>query len=184
MEYTVKKSNRKTVALQIRGGELIVRAPMKMSKCDIERFVNEHSEWIEKHLAISKKREAEISAVTPLGESEMAELLSRAKKIFPERVEHYAALLGVSYGRITIRRQRSRWGSCSSRGSLSFNLALLLAPDEILDSVVVHELCHRKHMNHSKDFYTEMARVFPSYRECREWLRENGNTLMRRAGQK
>lgn len=183
MEYTVKKSNRKTVALQIKGGELIVRAPMRMSKSDIERFVNEHHAWIEKHLAISKKRENVAREVEALGESEIAELISRAQKIFSERVAHYAAALGVSYGKITVRRQKTRWGSCSSKGNLSFNLALLLAPEIILDSVVVHELCHRKYMNHSKEFYLEMARVFPAYKECKIWLRENGNTLMRRVGQ-
>ena len=183
MEYTVKKSNRRTVALQIKGGELIVRAPMKMSKRDIEKFVKEHHAWIEKHLEISKKRENDARAVEVLDEREIAELISRAKKIFPERVAHYADILGVSYGEITVRRQKSRWGSCSSKGNLSFNLALMLAPEEILDSVVVHELCHRKHMNHSKDFYGEMARVFPAHKECRDWLKENGSTLMRRAGQ-
>ena len=183
MEYVVKKSNRKTVALQIKGGELIVRAPLRMSKSDIEKFVNEHHAWIEKHLAISKKREDEAKRVEALDEREIGELIARAKKIFPERVAYYADIIGVSYGKITVRRQKSRWGSCSSQGNLSFNLALLLAPEIVLDSVVVHELCHRKHMNHSNDFYGEMARVFPAYKECKKWLRENGSTLMRRAGQ-
>ena len=81
----------------------------------------------------------------------------------PERVRHYAPLVGVSFGRITIRNQRSLWGSCSAKGNLNFNCLLMLTPPEVIDSVIVHELCHRKEMNHSKAFYAEVRRVFPDY---------------------
>ena len=100
--------------------------------------------------------------------------------MIPGRVAYYAKLLGVSYGTITIRNQRSRWGSCTSRGNLNFNCLLMAAPPEVLDSVVAHELCHRKHMNHSGAFYAELYRVFPDYDRCRTWLREQGPLLMRR----
>ncbi|MBQ6684544.1 MAG: M48 family metallopeptidase, partial [Firmicutes bacterium] len=90
------------------------------------------------------------------------------------RVAHYAPLVGVDYGRITIRNQKTRWGSCSSQGNLNFNCLLMLFPDEVIDSVVVHELCHRKHMNHSAKFYKEVERVFPEYRKWHQWLNENG----------
>ena len=101
--------------------------------------------------------------------------------LIPARVAYYAAQIGVSYGRITIRCQRTRWGSCSSAGNLNFNCLLLLAPPRVLDSVVVHELCHRKQMNHSAAFYREVYRVFPDYDRCRLWLRENGGALLARA---
>ena len=91
---------------------------------------------------------------------------------------HYAPLVGVSYGRITIRCQRTRWGSCSSKGNLNFNCLLMLAPPEVLDCIVVHELCHRKEMNHSQRFYAEVLRVMPDYRERYKWLKENGHMLM------
>ena len=94
--------------------------------------------------------------------------------VIPERVRHFAPLIGVDYGRITIRCQRTRWGSCSAKGNLSFNCLLMLLPNEVVDSVVVHELCHRKHMNHSPLFYAEIERVFPEYRKCSKWLKENG----------
>jgi predicted metal-dependent hydrolase len=119
-----------------------------------------------------------------LGSPEFAklieELAEQAKRTIPARVAHYAAMLGVEYGRITIRTQKTRWGSCSSKGNLNFNCLLMLAPPEVLDSVVVHELCHRKHMNHSAAFYAEIARVMPDYKARHAWLKQNGNALMNR----
>ena len=88
--------------------------------------------------------------------------------------------MGVSYGAVTIRSQKTKWGSCSAKGNLNFNCLLMLTPPEIIDSVVVHELCHRKEMNHSERFYRELFRVFPAYSECRNWLKENGGGIMRR----
>ena len=96
--------------------------------------------------------------VQPLSEEDMKALADKAVRIIPERVRYYAPLIGVTYGRITIRNQRTRWGSCSAKGNLNFNCLLMLAPPEVLDSVVVHELCHRKEMNHSKQFYEEVRR--------------------------
>ena len=104
----------------------------------------------------------------------------KAKIIISRRVEYYAPKIDVTYNRITIRCQRIRWGSCSSKGNLNFNCLLALFPLEIIDSVVVHELCHRKHMNHSPQFYNEIERVFPQYKKCHKWLNENGSTVMNR----
>ena len=112
--------------------------------------------------------------------AEIKELAEKAMAIIPEKVKHFASLFGVDYGKITIRNQRSRWGSCSSKGNLNFNCLLMLLPDEVIDSVVAHELCHRKHMNHSKDFYDELTRVFPDYQQCRTWLKENGGQYLSR----
>ncbi|MBQ0026280.1 MAG: M48 family metallopeptidase [Lachnospiraceae bacterium] len=109
---------------------------------------------------------------------ELFELTKKAKKYIPERVAYYAPLVGVSYGRIAIRHQRSRWGSCSAAGNLNFNCLLMLAPPEVIDSVVVHELCHLKVMNHSKKFYDEVLRVMPEYRTAHKWLRLHGRELM------
>ena len=105
-------------------------------------------------------------------------LADRAAKTIPQRAAYYAPLVGVTYGRITIRKQRSRWGSCSSKGNLSFNCLLMRAPPEVLDSVVVHELCHRREMNHSDLFYAEVLRVCPDYPARRAWLKENGDALL------
>lgn len=86
----------------------------------------------------------------------------------------------MSFGRISYRFQRTRWGSCSARGDLSFNCLLLLCPPEVLDYVVVHELCHRRHMDHSGRFWAEVAVMLPDYQARRAWLREHGPALMAR----
>ncbi len=88
--------------------------------------------------------------------------------------------MGVSYGRITIRSQRTRWGSCSSKGNLNFNCLLLLCPEAVQDYVVVHELCHRKELNHSPKFWAEVERICPDYKTHRKWLKENGSSLIGR----
>ena len=103
-----------------------------------------------------------------------------AVRVIPARVAYFAPLVGVTYGRITIRNQRSRWGSCSSKGNLNFNCLLMLAPPEVLDSVIVHELCHRLEMNHSKRFYAHVHRVYPEYDRAHAWLKEHGTELMLR----
>lgn len=100
-----------------------------------------------------------------------------AKEYIPKRVDYFIALTGGSYERITVRGQKTRWGSCSSRGTLSFNWKLMLAPPAILDYVVVHELCHLTHMNHSREFWQAVERVLPDYKERRRWLREHGDEL-------
>ena len=88
--------------------------------------------------------------------------------------------MGVTYGKITIRNQKTRWGSCSKTGNLNFNCLLMLAPPQVLDAVVVHELAHRKEMNHSPRFYREIEKVYPEYEKWNRWLKENGAILLKR----
>lgn len=115
-------------------------------------------------------------------EDEVKNIKRKARKIIPERVGYWAEKIGVTYGRIAIRLQSSRWGSCAANGNLNFNWLLVLMPSEVLDSVVVHELCHRRHMNHSKEFYAEIDRVFPDYRRWNKWLKDNGGVYLKRVG--
>ena len=173
MEYTLIRSSRKTLSIQLSpGGEVVVRAPNRMPKREIERFLEEKRDWIETHLS-------KLPAVQPrLTEAELQELARHAKEVLPEITAYYAPLVGVDYGRITIRAQRTRWGSCSARGNLNFNCLLMLTPDDVMEYVVVHELCHRKEMNHSARFWAEVERVLPGYRESRRWLKENGGGLI------
>ncbi|WP_308511030.1 M48 family metallopeptidase [uncultured Treponema sp.] len=112
-------------------------------------------------------------------EDEVKNIKRKARKIIPERVGYWAE---ITYGRIAIRLQSSRWGSCAANGNLNFNCLLVLMPSEVLDSVVVHELCHRRHMNHSKEFYAEIDRVFPDYRRWNKWLKDNGGVYLKRVG--
>lgn len=180
MEFEVIRSNRKTLAMEIKGTKLIVRAPLRATKETIQAFLSENKGWIEKNLAKAKAQQQAAAAMEKLTTDDIRKLADQALKVIPERVKYYAPLVGVTYGRITIRNQRSKWGSCSSKGNLNFNCLLMLAPPEVLDSVVVHELCHRKEMNHSDRFYAEVLRVFPDYYKWNKWLKDNGGILMSR----
>ena len=182
MEYEVIRSRRKTLAAEIRDGRLLIRAPLRTQNAEIEAFISGHRRWIETHLAEAQKRQAAIAEAGLLTPEELDALCEKARRVIPERVAYYAPLVGVRYGRVTVRRHRSRWGSCSAQGNLSFNCLLMLAPPEVLDSVVVHELCHRLEMNHSPRFWAEVERVMPDYRERHRWLKEHGAVLMGRLG--
>jgi predicted metal-dependent hydrolase len=179
-EYTLIRSKRRTLSLQLKGDELIVRAPKRVSKREIDDFVQRHDEWIEKHRSKIAQREAELSAVPKLSEAELSDLTRKALEYIPARVEYYAANMGLSYGRITLRCQKTRWGSCSAKKNLNFNILLMLTPPEVIDSVVVHELCHLKEMNHSDRFYKLVYATYPDYDRCNKWLKQNGAAIMAR----
>lgn len=180
----VIESGRKTVSLELTPSEIIMRVPRGMSQRQARDFAQRKSAWIEKHRELMSAQQEKLRELPRLTSDELRDLSEKARRSIPEKVGRYAKLIGVSYGKISIRSQRTRWGSCSSKGDLSFNCLLMLAPDEVVDSVVVHELCHRKHMDHSKDFYAEVERAFPEYRRCRSWLKENGALLMGRLPEK
>lgn len=178
--FTVVRSARKTLSLQIRpDGSLLVRAPLKLPEKEILKFVREKSDWIEKHLekVESTNRAAEQA---PLSMEDIHVLAEQALTELPPRVRFFAERMGVTYGRITIRNQRGRWGSCSSAGNLNFNCLLMLAPPEVRDYVIVHELAHRKQMNHSAAFWEEVEKVLPDYRRQVKWLKEQGSQLLAR----
>ena len=175
--YRVIRSSRRTVSLQIvPGGEVLVRCPKRMPNGDIRRFVESKSGWIEKHL----EKQTAAARLPAFSDGQLQALASQARQTVPERVAYFAPLVGVTYGRITIRSQHTLWGSCSGKGNLSFNCLLMLTPPEVLDYVVVHELCHRKEMNHSARFWAEVGRVLPDFENRRKWLRENGTALISR----
>ena len=180
-EYTLIRSDRRSIGLEITPeGGLIVRAPRFASKAQIEGLLREKADWIARARARSAARSEAADAAGALTAEELKALAAQAKAYLPGRVAHFAALLGVDYGRITIRAQRTRWGSCTSQGNLNFNCLLMLMPPEIIDSIVAHELCHRRHMDHSAAFYAELARVCPDHRACRAWLTEHGPVLLAR----
>lgn len=177
ISYQIIRSARKTISLQITpAGEVIVRCPKRCPIREVEKFVESKRPWLEKHLtAIAAKPQ-----LPPFTAEELHALADRAVRVIPERVKYYAPLVGVTYGRITIRSQHTRWGSCSGKGNLNFNCLLMLCPAEVLDYVVVHELCHRREMNHSSKFWAEVARVLPDYTQHRKWLKDNGGALIGR----
>ena len=180
--YCVKvvKSRRKTLSAQVKDDKLVVRAPLSVKDEDIRTFLKRHQRWIRNHMEHSSRNREEAEKAGMLTGEEIRSLAEQALKVIPPKVEYYAGQMGVTYGRITIRNQKTRWGSCSSKGNLNFNCLLMLCPEEVMDSVIVHELAHRKEMNHSQCFYAEVFRVFPRYRECHNWLKKNGTVLLKR----
>lgn len=173
------RSKRKTVSVEItRSADIVVRAPIPMSDAEIRAFLDSKNEWIEKHVALVKSKK---NAAAPCFSSD--ELRALAKNLKPallRSVAHYAKIIGVNYGRITIRAQRTRWGSCSQKGNLNFNCLLSLAPSDVLDYVVIHELCHLRHMDHSKKFWADVEKYCPEYKSAKAWLKADGSALIDR----
>ena len=174
--YQIIRSDRKTMAIQIMpDGSVVVRCPKRIRVDEVRKFVNSKSTWIEKHLTSRVPRNEE-----KLTDSELKELRERTRILVTERVRYFAPLVGVTYNQIATRAQRTRWGSCSSKGNLNFNCLLALVPPDVLDYIVVHELCHRKELNHSERFWTEVGKVLPDYKIRKKWLKDNGANLIAR----
>lgn len=180
LAFQLKRSSRKTMAMEIRDGEIIVKVPFKCSEADINRFIASHRSWLDKHLEKHLTKISEAENQGALTDEDIKRLVAAAKKVIPERVKYYAEKADLTYGRIFIRSQSTRWGSCSSKGNLNFNCLLMLAPLSVIDSVVVHELCHLKEMNHSDRFYREVIKLYPDYYEQHKWLKDNGDVLIMR----
>jgi predicted metal-dependent hydrolase len=181
IDYYLIRSDRKTCQIQVKAdGSVIVRAPKRMPERDIDDFVLEKAEWIERAQSKVLEAKARAESYEPLGYAEINALADEALDRIPPRVKYFAALIGVEYGRITVRNQKTRWGSCSGKSNLNFNCLLMLAPEEVLDYVIVHELCHLKEMNHSPRFWAEVERVMPDYKERRLWLKRHGGELIGR----
>lgn len=175
------RSGRKTIGVKVdQKGVVTAQVPYLAKEADVLAFLSQHADRIEQYVQRSRIVAEQAEDAGRFSAAELEHMAQQAVQVIPQRVAYYARLLGVTYGRITIRNQKSRWGSCSSKGNLNFNCLLMAAPAEVLDSVVAHELCHRKHMDHSKAFYAELYKLFPDYDWCSRWLKEQGVLLMRR----
>ena len=177
-------SKRKSISIQIKEDLSIqVRAPLLAKKGQVELFIEQHKDWIyRKWTALYEKSSSNNLKQLSFEEEKHVAALERkfrkaAKEYIPYRVEYFHKLTGGHYTSITIRDQKSRWGSCSSKGTLSFNYRLMMAPQKILDYVVVHELCHLTHMNHSPAFWSMVESILPDYKESKQWLNEHGREL-------
>ncbi len=182
MKVKVIRSNRKTISIQVNTDLTVtVRAPVYATNKDIDKILHDKESWIMKHMEQIREQNVryESSGLKHLAKAEIEDLADKALKYIPQRVEYFSKIVGVDYGRITIRNQRTRWGSCSSKGNLNFNCLLMLTPTEVIDYVVVHELCHRKEMNHSKNFWRKVEKVLPDYIRSVKWLKNEGSQIIR-----
>lgn len=182
LPYSVIYSRRKTCSISISAeGEITLRVPLRTSKADIQHLLLEKQHWIITHYLDVVKR-TQNRPKSDLTDTQRAALEKRyieaAKDYFPKRAACFLPFTGGNFNRITIRDQKTRWGSCSAKGTLSFNWRLMLAPPAVLDYVVVHELCHLTHMDHSKAFWALVESVCPDYRAHRKWLKEHGHELI------
>lgn len=174
MEYKLIRSSRKTLSIRVTGEGVEVRAPQRIGIAVIEAFVQSKANWIRRALA------AQPPMQPPFTPQELKDMKQQACADLKERVAFYAPILQVSYGRITLRSQKTRWGSCSGKGNLNFNCLLMQTPPEVRDYVVVHELCHLLEMNHSPRFWALVEGVLPDYRNRRQWLKLQGRALIAR----
>ncbi len=185
-DVTIIRSNRKTVSIEVKPDLTVtLRVPRRITEKEIDQILNEKQSWINKHLEQMQVRSSELEARKQpmLSMDDIKKLAEEALAYIPDRVKHCAPMVGangISYGRITIRNQKSRWGSCSEKGNLNFNCLLMLTPPDVIDYVVVHELCHRIHMDHSADFWAEVQKVLPDYKKAKKWLKDNGSSIIGR----
>lgn len=166
--YTLIRSSRRTISLEVtRELAVLVRAPMRCPKAEIDRFVERHEQWIVSHLEAQRRYLAEHPEPT---EEEKLAMIARARRELPERVAYYADIMGVQPAGITITGARRRYGSCSAKNRLCFTWRLMAYPDEAIDSVVVHELAHIVHKNHGPKFYALVESVMPDYHRRKKLL--------------
>lgn len=214
MDIKIVYSNRRTISLTVnRMGEVILRAPKRISQSSLQKFVQRHQDWILKRHAEAKlkqKKFVEGELFWYLGkqypllilEAPKRRLLfenaqffisrqqlhkarnlfldwykNQALEVLPDRVNHYASAMGLSPKKVSIRKAETRWGSCSRAGNINFSSRLVMAPREIIDSVVVHELAHLAHHNHSKSFYQLVEKFYPNYKAAKKWLNKFGRQL-------
>ena len=168
MDYEIIYSGRRTLSISVKGGRLTVRAPFGTKRDRIEKAISAHREWIDTHLEEQKRKHARLEA---LSEADIEELKKRARTVLAEKTEHYASLMGLKYGRISITSAKSRFGSCNSKGNIAYSYRLMLYPEDAVDYVVVHELAHLREMNHSPRFYAIVEAVLPDYKRRKELLK-------------
>lgn len=169
MNYELKLSKRKTMSLAVtKELTVLVRAPLGTPKRFTDDFVNSHINWIEKHIEIMRERNFKYGG---LSESRKTELRALARIEIPRRVEYFSEITGLVPSSVKITSAEKRFGSCSGKNALCFSYRLMMYPPEAIDYVVVHELAHIKHKNHSAEFYKLVEHYLPDYKECENMLK-------------
>jgi len=169
VSYELIRSRRKTLALEITPDcRVLVRAPLHLAQNRIDAFVERHTDWIERHLEQQRQKTARMPPPT---EAEIEALKAKARAILPEKVAFWSQKMGLTPTGLKITTARKRFGSCSGKNSLCFSCFLMRYPEEAVDLVVVHELCHIKVKNHSRDFYALLEQVLPDHKERKKLLK-------------
>ena len=236
IDYQVLRSRRKTLSLQVKYGQVFVRAPLYLDNQSISSFIQKKDAWLKAKITEQNQtanlccdftqgaklflfgqlvtlsiifthsvikadvyltslidNQQDLVVAFPLryqqklaDESQLIAavkkriehyLKDQAQKIIQPKVDYYAKLTQLTPTAIKIRQYRARWGSCNNRGELSFNYLLMMLPMQVIDYVIVHELCHLRHLNHSKHFWQLVAQYFPDYNEAKNWIKRNQSAL-------
>ena len=170
--YSLIRSDRRTLSLELtRDGTVLVRAPRRLSRAKIDAFVQDHEDWIVRHEANLARRNAfeQENFASP---EQLAALTEKARRILPQKTLEWAHIMNVSPTGIRITQAKTRFGSCSSQNSICYSCRLMAYPEEAIDYVIVHELAHIRHKNHSAAFYSFIARFLPDYRKREAILRQ------------
>ena len=169
-DYTLIRAKRRTMSLQLdRDGNAVVRAPYGVKKEFIDRFIAAHEGWLARARAKQQSRRAAHPEPT---ETEREALIAQAKEYLPARVAYWSAVMGLTPTGIRITSARTRFGSCSGKNSICFSWRLMQYPPEAIDYVVVHELAHIRHHDHSPAFYALVERYMSDWRERMKLLKE------------
>lgn len=185
----ITRMRRKTIALKLSDdGALEAKIPYRVTNDYLYEYISQNKEKILKYMekvrdaAEKRKRKADSSGLREYfadnPDGRIRELKKKAAEVLPGKVNYYSSLAGAEYNAVRIRCQRSRWGSASSKKNLSFNCLLMLAPEWVIDYVVVHEVCHLIEMNHSRAFWEKVGKYMPDYEHAKAWLRENGGIIL------
>ena len=170
IRYELRRSGRKTLSVEVsREGQVIVRAPLRLSQKRIEQFVAAHADWITR---AQQRQRARLAAHPEPDEARQAALIRRARTELPPKVARYAREMGVQPAAVTITAARTRFGSCSAKNRICFSWRLMEYPEAAVDYVVVHELAHIVHKNHGPQFWALVERYLPDWRARRALLRE------------
>ena len=168
MAYKIVYSKSKTLSLCIQDGGLVVRAPYGLPAAKIGEAVARHRRWIDNAITRIAARESMTSSLT---DADVLRLKREAARVLSAKTAEYAAIMGTSYNRVTVTSARTRFGSCSAKGNISYSYRLMLYPEPAIDYVVVHELAHTLEMNHSPRFWAVVEKYMPDYKDRKKLLK-------------
>ena len=166
IEYEIEKKKIKNLYIQVKNGKVNVKIPYTVSIKKVEQFVNKKAKWIYTKLKQEKPSQK-------MSEEERKYYIEKAKNTYPKIIEKLTLKTGLKPKSWRIRDIKYAWGSCSSKGNITLSLSLIKEPNEVIEYVVLHELCHLKYMNHSKDFWNLVENYMPEYKTYRLELKRN-----------
>ena len=174
VEYSTKRSNRaKRLRLAVYyDGSLIVTIPKNFPSSKVEKYIIEKSKWGLEKLEYFKK--LSYSDALRIKDDQFEVYKDEAKKVVERRIKHFNKIYGFKFGKITIKAQKTKWGSCSKKGNLNFNFKIVALPKDIRDYIIVHELCHLKEFNHSQKYWNLVAKSIPNFRSIKNQLNNIG----------